>query len=69
MDNGKEIKKYHLQGGVPEGIFITTEWHTMEDCSQDCIILVIANAYCDENDYLRDYKKWKEWLNGYTDPL
>jgi hypothetical protein len=69
VDNGNEIKKFLLKAGDAQGIFITTEWHTMIECSRDCIILVIANAYCDENDYIRDYKTWKEWIHGYTDPL
>lgn len=64
VDNGIEVKKYTLRGSDPIGIFINKEWHTMEDCSPDCIILVMASMFCDEKDYIRDYDKWKEWING-----
>ena len=64
VDDGKEIKKYELWGHNPEGVWISWEWHTMENCSDDCIILIFASEFYDEKDYIRDYKKWKEWIDG-----
>lgn len=36
-------------------------WHTMEQFSDGCIILVIASDYYDESDYIRDYDKFIEF--------
>lgn len=30
-------------------------WHEMFDFSADCVLLVLANQYYDEDDYIRDY--------------
>ena len=64
FNNGIEVKRHRLFGSIPEGIYISNEWHTMENCTPNCIILVFASEYCDEKDYIRDYDKWKEWRNG-----
>ncbi len=31
-------------------------WHTMSKFSNDCVILVVASDYYDENDYIRNYE-------------
>ena len=39
-----------------EGIYIGENvWHTMQNFSEDCIILVFASNYYDESDYIRNY--------------
>lgn len=35
-------------------------WHEMHDFSADCILLVVASDYYDEDDYIRDYQEFKE---------
>lgn len=30
-------------------------WHEMHDFSRDCVLLVLANDYYDESDYIRKY--------------
>jgi dTDP-4-dehydrorhamnose 3,5-epimerase-like enzyme len=30
-------------------------WGTMHDFSEDCVLMVLADEYYDENDYIRDY--------------
>ena len=37
-------------------------WHTMRAFSYDCVILVLASARFDANDYIRDYDDFKELL-------
>jgi len=37
-------------------------WHEMHDFSDDCILMVIANDYYDENDYLRSYETFIGYL-------
>lgn len=34
-------------------------WHEMHDFSADCILLVVASDYYDENDYIRDYLEFR----------
>lgn len=48
-----------------KGVFLGKNlWHTMSDFSSDCIILVIASDEFDENDYIRDFKKFKHYLKN-----
>jgi len=37
-------------------------WHTMTDFSKDCVILVLANDYFDEDDYIRDYDEFLKYI-------
>jgi len=34
-------------------------WHEMHNFSDDCVLLVVASDYYDENDYIRDYEQFK----------
>ncbi len=44
-----------------EGLVINKMvWREMYDFSNDCVIMVIASEYYDENDYIRDYNTFKE---------
>ncbi len=64
VDNGREIKEYKLCGWNPEGVYVSTEWLKMIECSDDCIILVFASDFYDEADYIRDKKIWKGFIDG-----
>ena len=35
-------------------------WHTMENFSPDCVLMVLADDYYDESDYVRDYVVFKQ---------
>jgi len=37
-------------------------WHTMTNFSKDCVILVLANDYFDEKDYIRDYDEFLKYI-------
>ncbi|WP_244216090.1 sugar 3,4-ketoisomerase [Pseudomonas reidholzensis] len=40
-------------------------WREMHDFSEDCVLLVLANAHYDETDYIRDYQTFLgEVANG-----
>ena len=59
LEDGKRQQSFLLSSG-PNGIWIgSAVWHTMESLSQDCVILVLANAPYDERDYIRDYDEFK----------
>ena len=37
-------------------------WHTMNEFSKDCVILVFADDYYDESDYIRDYNEFLRYV-------
>ena len=43
-------------------------WREMFDFSDDCVLLVFADAHYDEIDYIRDYATFKEAACGYVHP-
>lgn len=58
MDNGKE-KQEVLIAQSNKGLLIPPMvWHEMHDFSEDCILLVLANDYYDESDYIRNYDQF-----------
>ncbi|MFC1851343.1 FdtA/QdtA family cupin domain-containing protein [candidate division CSSED10-310 bacterium] len=45
------------------GIYLGVRlWHTMENFSSDCILLVLASEIYRENDYIRDYDEFLTFL-------
>jgi dTDP-4-dehydrorhamnose 3,5-epimerase-like enzyme len=48
------MDEYHL--GVKLGTML---WHTMYNFSADCVILVFADDYYKESDYIRNYDDFK----------
>ncbi len=58
LDNGKERKVITLDSpdkGLYIGSFV---WREMYDFSPDCVLMVLADKYYDEEDYIRDYKEF-----------
>jgi len=53
---GKQQKEYTLsrpdEGLLIEGLV----WREMHDFSPDCVLVVLADEYYNENDYIRDYE-------------
>jgi dTDP-4-dehydrorhamnose 3,5-epimerase-like enzyme len=35
-------------------------WHEMSEFSPECVLLVLANAWYDEGDYIRDYQAFRQ---------
>ena len=63
LDNGHEKDDILLdsptQGLLIEGLV----WREMYDFSPDCVLMVLASEYYDENDYIRDYDAFLKELN------
>jgi len=38
------------------------QWHVMKDFSENCILIVLADDYYDESDYIRDFEKFIQEL-------
>ena len=37
-------------------------WREMSDFSEDCVMMVFASEYYDENDYIRDYDEFLKFV-------
>lgn len=62
MDDGVQRTEYWLER-FDQGILIPPMiWHEMHDFSEDCVLLVLADAYYDEADYIRDYSQFIEMI-------
>lgn len=62
LDDGSE-KQNILMNNPSVGIRLRKmAWHTMTKFSPDCVILVVANDYYDENDYIRDYDEFLKYV-------
>ncbi len=58
VDSGKEIKIIELKERN-QGLFIGQMiWREMFDFSADCVLLVLASEYYDEEEYIRDYDEF-----------
>ena len=55
LDNGSVVEEIVLddpkKGLLIDGII----WREMKKFSEDCVLLVLANEYYDESDYIRNY--------------
>lgn len=62
LDDGKEKHDVVLdspdQGLLIEGLI----WREMYDFSADCVLMVIANEYYNEHDYIKDYNAFLKVL-------
>ena len=58
VDDG-HIKKDILLDSPTKGLYIGAMiWREMHGFSPDCVLMVLANQLFDEEDYIRDYKKF-----------
>lgn len=60
LDNGKQKEEIVLDNPETGLIIEDLIWHEMHDFSADCVLLVLANDFYDEADYIRNYD---EFLN------
>lgn len=62
LDNGE--KKVNLLLDTPsKGVVIEPlVWHEMFDFSEDCVLIVLADNFYDESDYIRDYDEFLEMV-------
>lgn len=58
LDDGKERIDFLLDN-PEQGLFIESfVWREMYDFSDDCVLLVLADGFYDETDYIRDYDQF-----------
>lgn len=62
LDNGKE-KKTFLLNHPYQGLFIDVNiWRTLDDFSSGAVCLVLASERFEEEDYIRDYNDYLEYV-------
>lgn len=63
LDDGKEKIEILLDNPL-QGLYIESfVWREMFDFSDDCVLLVFADSFYDEADYIRDYDKFLKEVN------
>ncbi|AWB56325.1 FdtA/QdtA family cupin domain-containing protein [Colwellia sp. Arc7-D] len=64
LDNGKEKIEVPLDK-PSQGLFIDSlVWREMFDFSDDCVLVVLADAIYDETDYVRNYDEFIKLANN-----
>ena len=64
IDDGRK-KQSILMKDPSVGIILGPElWHTMTDLSKNCNILVLADDFYHEDDYIRDYREFLEYVGN-----
>ena len=62
LDNGEEQKVVPLEKPY-EGLYVSNNmWREMYDFSPDAVLMVLASELYDENDYIRDYNQFLEFI-------
>ena len=64
LDNGKQKEEIVLDNPETGLIIEDLTWREMHDFSADCVLLVLANDFYDEADYIRDYDEFLEEVNN-----
>ncbi|KFC80961.1 sugar 3,4-ketoisomerase [Buttiauxella agrestis] len=60
FDDGINKKEIELNDPAIGLLIEPYIWHEMYDFSDDCILMVLANDYYDESDYIRNYQEFLE---------
>jgi len=64
LDDGK-IKKVIKLNSPEQGLFIGENiWREMSEFTPDCVLMVLANEFYNEDEYIRDYQQFKESLSN-----
>ncbi|ELY4120040.1 WxcM-like domain-containing protein [Cronobacter sakazakii] len=60
LDDGNESIEI-LVDNPTQGLMIEPMiWHEMFDYSENCVLMVLADDYYDESDYIRNYEEFKQ---------
>lgn len=60
LDDGKEQATIELNN-PKMGLFIGENiWREMHDFTPDCVLMVLANEYYDEDEYVRNYEEFRK---------
>lgn len=62
LDNGKEKNSFLLNHPYQGLLVETGMWRTLDDFSSGAVCMVLASEPFDENDYIRDYDDYLEYI-------
>ncbi len=58
LDNGKIREEVILDCSTTGLLIDDLIWREMHDFTPDCVLMVLANRYYDESDYIRNYQEF-----------
>lgn len=64
MDDGYTQEEVWLDAPDKAIVIDKMIWHEMHDFSSDCVLLVLASDFYDEQDYIRNYKAFVEQVKN-----
>lgn len=59
LDDGISQQQVFMDNPAQALLLPPMLWHEMYDFSDDCALMVLADQYYDESDYVRDYEAFK----------
>lgn len=59
LDDGRDQTIVAMESNTRGVLIDRMVWHQMYDFSSDCVLLVLADDYYDESDYIRDYQEFE----------
>jgi dTDP-4-dehydrorhamnose 3,5-epimerase-like enzyme len=63
LDDGKDKTEVLLDNPAQALLIESFIWREMFDFSDDCVLMVLADAIYDESDYIRDYQEFTRMVN------
>ena len=63
LDDGNRKEALTLDSPTKGLLIEDMIWREMHDFSHDCVLMVLANQYYDESDYIRDYQEFLNVVN------
>lgn len=63
LDDGKSVEHVLLDSPMVGLVIEPMVWHEMYDYSSDNVLMILADDYYDENDYIRNYNEFIAEVN------
>ena len=63
LDDGQKKDEYLLNKSSQGLVVDKMKWREMHDFSDDCVLMVLASDYYNEEDYIRDYGEFLKRIN------
>lgn len=67
LDNGYNKEEVVLNSPTTGLLIEDTVWREMYDFTSDCVLMVLADQYYDESDYIRDYQTFLREVKNETE--
>ena len=62
LDDGESETTFTLDS-PDKGVYIKPGmWRVMRNFTPDCVLVVFADQLYDENDYIRNYEEFRQWI-------